>query len=184
MARAKVQPILPSDSLKQLTQLANLARSAEQEIESLEEQVKASKARLTDIVEEDIPMLMAELGIESFKLEDGSSITVGDEVYASIPAASKEAAFLWLEQHNFGSLIKTDVSVSFGREQLEAAVALHARLTEEGLAPEISRGVHASTLKSFLKEQLAAAAEIPLDLFGARPVREAKIKAPRKTKEK
>lgn len=170
------------DLMKQLVALANLANKTEEEIEQLEEKTKEKNKLLRTIVEEDIPNLMQELTIKSFKLEDGSTISVGMEVHASIPAASKEAAFNWLEQNQFGSLIKTDVTVTFGREQLEKAVQLAEQLREAGLEPELDRGVHASTLKAFIKEQLEAGKEVPLLLFGANAVNTAKIKAPRKKK--
>ena len=44
-----------------------------------------------------------------------------------------------------------------------------------GFDPALDQGVHAQTLKAFLKEQLSKGANIPLELFGARPVWTAKI---------
>jgi hypothetical protein len=81
-----------------------------------------------------------------------------------------------LEEHDFGGLIKTAVTVQFGKGEDEKAVELYERLVAEGLVVEADREVNAQTLKAFLREQLAAAAPVPLDLFGARPVWVAKIK--------
>ena len=52
---------------------------------------------------------------------------------------------------------------------------LSERLRAMGLQPSLDQSVHAQTLKAFLKEQLAMGTNIPLDLFGARPVWTAKL---------
>ena len=170
---------IPSDALAQLSALSRALRDEELLGENLAEQVKASAARARALAEEDIPSLMTELQLTEIKLETGEKITVTPEVYAAIPAAQREAAFAWLEAHGFGGLIKTEVTIAFGKEQLDAAKKLAAHLAEDGFAPELERNVHASTLKAWLKEQLEKAVNIPLELFGARPVKLAKVKWPK-----
>lgn len=171
---------MSTDALRELALLCQQMRDEEKAQDDAEAKAKAHAANVRRIAEEDIPGLMSELGLKEITLDTGEKIVVALEVYAGIAAANKEAAFTWLEQHGFGSLIKTEVGVAFGREQLNAAIALANELTERGLEPGMTRGVHASTLKSWLKEQIEAEANIPLDLFGARPVNTAKIKAARR----
>lgn len=168
---------MSQDTLKQLALLCQQLRDAEQACETLSGQLGAKEAECRRIAEEDIPALMTELGVQKIKLETGEEIKVGLEVYAAIPAAFKDEAFKWLEDNGHGGLIKTQVSAVFGKGELEEAKLAAQRFAEStGKPVEIGRSVHASTLKSFLKEQIAAAAEIPLELFGARPVNTAKIK--------
>lgn len=165
-----------SDTLQQLTTLCAQMRDAEAEVVSAENALKERKAELFSLATEDIPGLMAELGVKKIQLETGQRIEVKDDVSASIPEANKEAAFTWLEENDFGSIIKVEVAVQFGKDQRDEALALYTKLAEEGLQPTMKRGVHASTLKSFLKERIAEGSPIPLELFGAMAYSIAKIK--------
>ena len=169
------------DALVQLTKLCALARDYEKLVNDSEQQLKIIKESLRSLLEEDIPQFMAEIGtgIESLALTDGTKISLRDDVYAGIPAARQEEAFQWLEQHGFGGLIKTEVSVVFGRNKAEEAKSFAQSLTENGMEPELNRGVHNQTLRAFLREQLEKAAAVPLELFGARAVRVAKITSPK-----
>lgn len=165
------------DALKQLSALCAQLRDAERESEDLEAKRKAKDAEARRLAEEDIPALMQELQVSEIKLETGEKIKVSLEVYAQISAENKQAAFEWLEANGHGGLIKTEVSVAFGRDELEYAKKCAEEISSStGKSAEIDRSVHASTLKAFLKERISSGKDVPLELFGARPVNTAKIK--------
>ena len=171
---------LTRSALDDISQLVHALMLAEADVIAAEEELKRRKELARALREEDLPGVLSEHGVTSLKMDDGTAITVSNEVYASIPAARKEEAFGWLEEHGFGGLIKTGVSVSLGRESIAEAAALAEDLAKRGYEPAIERDVHPQTLRAFLKEQLAAATDVPLELFGARPVTVAKVKAPKK----
>jgi hypothetical protein len=184
----KPLPAVNSDLLAQLTMLANAMVAKEQEIKEREQALLASKADLRAISEEHIPGLMMEIGVKALTLEDGTSVTVKNDVQASIPTERKEEAFKWLEDNGFGGLIKTEVLVVFGREELEKAVEFYNGLIEQGLQPELKRAVHWQTLNAFLREQIEKMPQnieekmpiVPLETFGARPITIAKLKSPKR----
>ena len=62
------------------------------QVQDLENQLNHIKGLLREVQEEQIPDLMISIGMASFKLSDGSSISVKDEVYASIPKEKYEVA--------------------------------------------------------------------------------------------
>jgi hypothetical protein len=125
--------------------------------------------------EEDIPLAMQELGVDELKLVTGEKVSIKHDVYASLTSESKPAAYNWLEANGFGGLIKTNVSVEFGKGQIEGAESLAEDLQSRGLPVSLGRDVHAQTLKAFLREQLANGSNVPLELFNARPISKAKI---------
>lgn len=170
---------MSQDTLRELSALCAQLRDAENECEALSAKLKEREAQARRLVEDDIPSLMAELGVQKLVLGTGETITVALEVYAQIPKDSKERAFAWLEENGHGGLIKTEVSVAFGREELNEAKRLAMEIAERGRQVLLDRNVHAGTLKAFLKEQLAAGAPVPLEIFGARSVNMAKIKEAR-----
>lgn len=159
-------------SLERIVQLANLMVQQRQEVERLKGQLQTAEQDLRRLETEDLPELMREIGMQSVRLADGSTIEVVDEVECAITDAKRAAAHAWLSEHGFGGLIKTEVVVGFGRGEHEAAVAC-----AESVGGELKERVHPATLKSFIKEQMAAGTAIPFDLFGVYPYAKAKFKS-------
>lgn len=163
-----------------LGEVAELARSlslADRRIEEAEQALSEAKERARLLREEAIPSAMHELGLASIKLDSGQTVSIKQDVQASITEANKPAAFDWLEKNNFGGLIKTEVGVRFGKGGIDDAAKLLTELAEKGFEPTLKREVHHQTLCAFLREQLASAdSQLPLDLFGARPIWTTKIK--------
>lgn len=162
-------------SLDEMKQLADALKEAEDDTAKAEAKLKEVKERERMIREETIPSAMQELGLESITLDTGEKLAVKQEVYASIPAAGKPKAYAWLNDNGFGGLVKVSIELQFGKGEQDDAVALTTELRERGLEVLAYEDVHASTLKAFLKEQISKGTNIPLDLFGARPVWQAKI---------
>jgi len=158
-----------------MTALARALLDADASVEDAEANLKAAKERARILREETIPSAMQELGLEEIKLDTGQKLSVKQDVYAAIPTGQKEQAFTWLEQNGFGGLIKVEVTADYRKGEADAALQLFQELQERGLQVEFGQSVHAQTLKAFLREQLANGTNVPLDIFGARPVWTAKI---------
>lgn len=163
-------------TLTEMSAMVSALLNAEAEVEKAEERLKMAKEVARVIREETIPSAMQELGLQNIVLDTGQSVKVVQEVYASIPESNKQQAYNWLETNNFGGIIKCDVVVPFGKGEKQDAQHLMEQIATMGYNSSYKESVHAQTLKAFLKEQLAAGTDIPLDLFGARPVWTAKIK--------
>lgn len=173
--KALVVEVAP-DKLQQLADLSRALVEANKAEDDADKLWKLAKERRRAIEEEDIPAVMTELGVAKLKLITGEEITIKNDVSASITVERKNEAHGWLIEHGFGGLIITEVVVPFPRDQIEKAAELADELAENGFEPEFSTGVNAQTLKAFLREQLAAGKDIPMELFGARPTKIAKVK--------
>lgn len=160
--------------LSVVANLATLALAAKAEIEAAEEDLARMKARYRGLIENDIPDAMQTVGFKSIKLEDGRSITVKDDVKASLPKSRAEEACEWLIEHGHGGLIKRDVDIKLPRNYDPAP--LFASLVAAGLPFDATPTVHPQTLAAFLREQLAAGNDVPLELFGAYEYRTTSIK--------
>lgn len=165
-----------TEALGEVKRLIDALDKADEDVKDAEETLKSRKERARKLREEYIPSAMAELGYNEVKLDSGEKVTIKDEVYASVPARSKPLAFQWLRSHGFDSLIKTDLKVTFGKGDDEAAKKLREELTEEGLNFNTTENIHPQTLRAFIKERLRDGEDIPLDLFGAQPVQVAVVK--------
>lgn len=175
------------DTLKRITSLATLLVSQEAEVERVEAEVKRLKEDARRTREEDLPTLMKEVGLLTVKLEDGSTVDVKDDVSCAISEDRRAEAHAWLNDNGFGGLIKNVVSVAFGKgdDERERAESLVFHLSALGLDFERKEAVHASTLKSFVKETLAKMGEdpdapkIPFEPFAIRPFAKAVVKPPK-----
>lgn len=172
--------------LARATELAQLMQRQEKRIEEIQAQLTEATEAYNRTRLEDLPLLMAEVGLSSFKLADGSAVDVKEEVSASVTAEKKPAAFNWLSEHGFGGLIKTIVNVAFNAttEEREEAVKLARDLGADYESTTLKEDIHAQTLKSFVKERRAAGETLPEDLFSVHPYSVAKITPPKKPKGK
>jgi hypothetical protein len=127
-----------------------------------------------------IPAKMAEVGLSKLTLDTGQTLELKPEVYASIRADLQEEAFNWLEEHDLGDVIKSEVILVFGRGEEEKTTKLLDLLQENeyGNFTE-KKSVHASTLKALIKEQRAKGKEFPEKYFSIADITKSVIKAPK-----
>jgi len=171
----------PESTLERLTALAKDATDLMKEIETDEAATKLKQERLDKILREYIPGIMRDLDLEDYKLKDGSKVEVKEEVKCHISEENKPDAFAWLRENNFDGIIKTNVTASFGKGEVQRAAEARAALVAAGFdQAAISESVHSSTLKAFVKERLEAGDSIPLEPFGVYEFTIAKITQPKR----
>lgn len=175
---ANPEPPQPA-TLERLMALANelkdLDAQCAADLVALEEkQGKADKIRRRTL-----PDLMAELGMEEFKLTTGEKVTIKEDIKCGLTEDNKPIGYAWLRDHDYGGIIKTKVSLDFGKgDEAQAKAAVEA-LQQAGFDPDCADSVHPATLKSFVKERLESGDDIPLATFGVYEFKEAKIALPR-----
>ena len=157
--------------------LARRAKSLEKDIEDQETTLKGLKDELRKLTEETIPEALSEMGMSSFRMEDGSAIEVKQFYSGSISEARRAEAFQWLRDHGFDDIIKNTVSVRFGRGEEELCQRLVGLLGTQGFRSEQAEKVEPSTLKAWVRERVERGEEFPMELFGAFIGKKAVIKS-------
>jgi hypothetical protein len=98
-----------------------------------------------------------------------------------VDTPEREKAFEWLRKNGHGDIIKTRVTVHIARGQDDDAIALSAFLQEGGYDWQAESGVHYSTLKAWLREQIEKHKTTPpLKLFNVFLGRVAELCKPKK----
>lgn len=163
----EVEQSVSEDQLAILYQRLDEAIELENAVEQMEADLKAAKANLHNMCSVQIPDLMTQLQIER-QVRNGYDIKLQPIVSGSLPKepAKRSAAISWLEQHEGGELIKTEVKLSFGRSEHQDALKLAKSLKEKGLEPLVESGVHAQTLCAFARERIANGEEIDTEVLG------------------
>ena len=174
----------PGDNLlATISHLANEQKKAEEAVVAAEAAVDVAKAALREISWRRLPELMAEAGQTQCTTANGLVVKVEDHLRASIPEARAEEAFAWLTGHEMESVIKSQMTLIFGRgeaaaERLQKIFDFVESLGEVEVA--VKKSVHPSTLKSTLNQCLKEGVEVPMDVFGAVVQRETTVKPVKK----
>jgi len=112
----------------QLTTMVQELRTAKDEKERLENQVKELNKTIRRLAEQDIPEYMDENDIEKLTVEGVGTVYLTTKVYANVKAENKEAFYEWLRENGNAALIKETVYPAtlnaFAKEQLGNGVAL------------------------------------------------------------
>lgn len=169
----------PKDALKRAILMGELMVQADKEVNRLNDELKIAKARYNKIAMDTLPTLLKELKLAFIGLENGVMIEVKGDLSTSITKVNHDLAMAWLIDNKFGGIIKTNVTVAFSAEEQEAAAEFAEATMLEHDGVIYKAAVHPATLKSFVKEQLAAGTALPLDLFSVHEYSIAKLTQPR-----
>jgi len=154
------------ESVTGIAGLAKRAKILEKEIKDLEDSLAERSEQYRNLTEVTLPEAMAEAGMRKFVMEDGSMIEVKPFYGASISKARQAEAFQWLRDNNLDDLIKSTVSVRFGRGEAELCTRLISLLGTQGFSPEQAEKVEPQTLKAWVKERVEKGLPIDSELFG------------------
>ena len=150
---------------KKLSEQVVKLQKLEDEVLAKEEELKELKRKAELLSGEVIPTMMQEMNISTLKLADGSSVEVKPVYGASIPVAKKEQAYNWLRENGLGDLIKNEVTVAFGRNEDNKAIAYANLAQGQGYQPVQKLKVEPMTLKALVRERIENGLDMPSELF-------------------
>ena len=158
---------LDQSDLTTVAGLAKAIRDQEEAVAALEADLKQAKKSLMKMTDEDLPTMVAEIGLSSMTLDDGSEVSVKQTYGASILVDNRPKAYQWLRDNGFGDIVKNTVSCSFGMGEDEKAEQFRSIAEERGYLAEQDTSVHSSTLRAWVKERVENGDDFPMELFGA-----------------
>ena len=142
-------------------------KTKEDELVSLEEQVKNKKEEIDEISSRIIPELLAEQGLSAIKLADGSNVSVKKEFRCTLPkdGVKREAAYKWLRDQGLGDIIKNNIFVTFGKGEDDKAKQLLNLAAENGFDPQQKSDAAWNTLTALFQERVESGLDMPSDVF-------------------
>ena len=123
---------LDQSDLTTVAGLAKAIRDQEEAVAALEADLKQAKKSLMKMTDEDLPTMLAEIGLSSMTLDDGSEVSVKQTYGASILVDNRPKAYQWLRDNGFGDIVKNTVSCSFGMGEDEKAEQFRSIAEERG----------------------------------------------------
>tara|TARA_Y100001972_G_scaffold120426_1_gene162958 strand:+ start:94 stop:651 length:558 start_codon:yes stop_codon:yes gene_type:complete len=159
------QDIIEKTDINTLASYCKELQSFQNEIEKLEELIKHKKDQADKISSEIIPNLLAEQGLASLKLADGSSVDVKKSYNCTIKKDQMELAYNWLRENGLGDIIKNEVAVQFGKGEDDKAEQLLDLAVQQGYEPNQRSKVEPMTLKALYRERVEAGLDMPSQFF-------------------
>jgi hypothetical protein len=120
----------------------------------LEEVLKYYKQVERDILTKDLLEWMQENDMDKFENEE---VRVQIATYVSAKVNDPDAAFSWLESHQYGDLIKD--TLDFPKGELSSEV--EDTLASLGVSYSKKSGIHPQSLKKIISDRLKAGEDLP-----------------------
>lgn len=155
-----------SNILAQITAVARELREAKGDVTRAEEELKAAQGRVRNLEEHTLPELMREAAQERLRTLDGYDLQLSEVIRASIPSGRMGEAVMWLRANGQGSIVKTEVKLTFGKGQEQTAAEAADALQRAGFTPDFKPSVHPQTLSAAVREMMANGVDVPLPLLG------------------
>lgn len=162
---ADQQEILEKSDINSLADFCKELKAYEDEIAELEEKIKYKKEKMDKISSEIIPNMLAEQGLSSLKLADGSAVEVKKVYNCTIRKDNIDSAYTWLRENGLGDIIKNEVSVQFGKGEDNKAQLLLDLAVSNGYEPQQKTKVEPMTLKALFRERVEAGLDMPSESF-------------------
>jgi hypothetical protein len=150
----------------------NELSEAIEQFKSIGAQILASEIKIKELKEQEkylseyvIPEIMEKQNLKTVKLKDGSELSVGKKFFASAKADKKLEAIQWLRNNGLGDIVKNEITVNFGQNEDNKAMAYAILARESGYEPSQKESVHHSQLSAVMREWKEKGNEVPADLF-------------------
>ena len=159
------QEVIEKTNIHTLAGYCKELQAYESEIADLEEKIKYKKEKADKISSEIIPNMLAEQGLSSLKLADGSAVEVKKSYSCTIKKDDVESAYKWLRENGLEDIIKNEVFVTFGKGEDNKAKDLLDLAEQSGYEPQQKSKVEPMTLKALYRERVEAGLDMPSDSF-------------------
>lgn len=161
-AMAEAPPIEAPDRLRRVRDKVALVRDLVAQVADLEARKTAANKQLQDLYFKELPDLFAEVGTDHLGLEAEGNLPAVDaklkpyykaNIAADWPPEQRRAGFDFLREQKAADLIRTVVTVEFGRGEEEDAKNLTDMLKDFGYTYSVGEAVPWNTLTAWLREQ-------------------------------
>lgn len=157
---------IPDESLSSLKKLIDMQLARESDITLLEKKLDELKEQHRKLSQETIPDKMQELGLSELRTDQGFMVRVQKFYSAKIPDEYRDKAVAWLRQTGNDGIIKTALSMAFGKGEDREVQRVSKLLKRAGIEFEAKQSIHPQTLKAFVREMVESGKQISHQMFG------------------
>ncbi len=145
---------IPEASMDVMYKLLNEQVQLQNDLETLNDQVKEVQTKLRQVSEKQIPDMAEALKLKKFESPDGLKVTIKEDVKASISAPQKQAAIEYLRKTGNQALVKQDFVIHV--DDYEYTEQYRNTLMDNGFNFDEKLNVNTASLKAFVRRELEA----------------------------
>jgi len=153
-----------SDTINKIVQLAEEMIEIDRQIEQLKTILKTKEDQFKQISSNELPVLMAQIGLNRFALASGMSIAVKPVLIVNVPKDGIEQVDTWLTSQGHGGMVKTNIDVSLPKAS-EKLPDIKQALDNLKIDYSIKKTIHYQTLNAWGREMEGNNIVIPEDIF-------------------
>jgi hypothetical protein len=154
------------DRIEQLTNLATQMREKDKSIKRLQKELEQEQNIFEQLSSKDIPILMSELRMRSFTLDDGTYFSVVPVLKVTAPKDKMDDIDNWLSSNGHSGMVKKhlDVPLTTG---ISAGAINKIKVALHNLGYECieNKSIHYQTLNKWAREMEMEGMVIPEELF-------------------
>lgn len=166
--------------LARVTELIAAEDTLRTQLETQEAITADIKEQLRRVRHQDLPEAMQAAGVDRLRTPSGLEARLVFECSGTLSSdeAERDRQLELLIGAGAGEVVKSVVSVAFGKDEYAKAMGLLGELQRRNLTATYARTIHPMTLKSWVKERMEAGDAIPLSEVGLWYGQIAKVKRP------
>jgi len=153
-----------SDTINKIIQLAEEISEIDRQIEQLKVALKIKEDQFKQISSNELPILMSQIGLSRFALDNGLTIAVKPVLVVNVPKDGIEQVDTWLTKHGHGGMVKTNIDVSLPKTS-DKLPDIKQALDNLKIDYSIKKTIHYQTLNAWAREMEGQNMVIPEDLF-------------------
>lgn len=157
----------PASDLKNIQEVATRMLDVVAEVANIEDQLKDARARLRNLQELQLPELMEAAGMSEFKLKNGMTISVNEDLKVSVPRKNKQEVCAIMREWGYEGAVSTDFIAPLGKGSDNIAKSLMDSALKMGVEANIIEDISTATVKKALRERMRNGIQDDFTLFGA-----------------
>lgn len=148
-----------SDKILGIIEKAKEMREVGKEINRLKQELEIKEKSFKEISENTLPIMMAEIGLKQFALDDGTSLVIKPIFVVNTPSKAKiNIVDEWLKENGYDGMVKSNITSDHVAE-------IKQILDEEEIPYNVNKSINWQTLNAWGREMEMEGKVIPEDIF-------------------
>lgn len=157
----------PESDIKSIQGLAVRMLDLIATVAECEDRLKQAQTELRTVQEQKLPELMEASGLSQFKLQNGMTISLVEDLKVSVPRNKKANVCAKMREWGYEGSIKNNFVVELGKGSDNQAKALLEYASEMGLEAQVTEDIATATVKKALRDRMKEGKHDELSEFGA-----------------
>jgi len=179
--------VIGANQRERLERLVKQALEWQGTVSGLSKQLDDAQKELAKVLDDQLPEVMAELGLEEFKMQDGTKVKLVERFTASVSKRNEVAAAAIFKRLKAGDLVQYAMTMTFGAsgDNRKTIQEIKAWSVKAKVPLDTKTVVNTATLKAWVRDMKAQGKLQPddLDALGVHVHNTVDVKQPKEVRD-